>query len=97
MTTQTIDITLSFNDILDVCACDRQWLLALIEEGVIAVEGNPEQAIFSGFQMGRIRRAQRLSRDFEAGMPALGLIIRLLDELEELRKQTAPLSLIRED
>lgn len=96
MTNQSIDITFSFNDILTVCACDRQWLLELIDEGVIAVEGNPEQALFSGFQMGRIRRAQRLSRDFEAGMPALGLIIRLLDELEDLRKQSAPLSLIKE-
>ena len=90
-----IDITLSFDEILKVCACDRQWLLALIEEGVISVEGEPEQAIFSGFQMGRIRRAERISRDFEASVPALGLILQL-DEVEELRKSSQTISLISE-
>lgn len=89
-----IDITLSFDEILNVCACDRQWLLALIEEGIISVEGQPEQAVFSGFQMGRIRRAGRISRDFEASVPAVGLILQLLDEVEELRKQNHAVSLI---
>lgn len=92
-----IDITLSFDEILNVCACDRQWLLALIEEGIISVEGQPEQAVFSGFQMGIIRRADRISRDFEASVPALGLILQLLDEVEELRKQAKPISVLLED
>lgn len=92
-----IDITLSFDEILNVCACDRQWLLALIEEGIISVEGQPEQALFSGFQMGRIRRAGRISRDFEASVPAVGLILQLLDEVEELRKEAKPVSILLED
>ena len=91
---QNIDIKLNFNEILRVCRGERQWLLELIEEGVISVEGLPEHAVFSGFQMARIRRAQRLSRDFDASIPALGLIMRLLDEVEELRKQNPPLSLL---
>lgn len=91
---QDIDIKLNFNEILTVCRGERQWLLELIEEGVISVEGLPEHAVFSGFQMARIRRAQRLSRDFDASIPALGLIMRLLDEVEELRKQSHPLSLL---
>ena len=52
--------------------------------------------MYSGFQLARIRRAQRLSRDFDAGIPALGLIMRLLDEVEELRKAQQPLSLLNE-
>lgn len=91
-----IDITLSFDEMLEVCACDRQWLLALIEEGIISVKGEPEQAVFSGFQMGRIRRAGRISRDFEASVPALGLILQLLDEVEDLRKQAKPISVLLE-
>ena len=92
-----IDITLSFDEMLKVCAIDRQWLLALIDEGVISVEGKPEQALYSGFQMGRIRRAGRISRDFEASVPALGLILQLLDEVEDLRKQVTPVSLFAEN
>ena len=49
------------------------------------------------FSSARIRRAQRLSRDFEAGIPALGLIMRLLDEVEELRKIQRPLVLLEEE
>ncbi|ANU83049.1 MerR family transcriptional regulator [Aggregatibacter actinomycetemcomitans] len=91
---QNIDIKLSFSEMLNVCAGKRQWLLALIDEGIISVEGQPEQAIFSGFQMARVRRAHRLSHDFEASVPALSLIMQLLDEVEELRKQTRSISLL---
>ena len=91
---QNIDIKLSFSEMLNVCAGERQWLLALIDEGIISVEGQPEQAVFSGFQMARVRRAHRLSHDFEASVPALSLIMQLLDEVEELRKQTRSISLL---
>ena len=37
------------------------------------------------------------SRDFEAGIPALGLIMRLLDEVEELRKIQRPRVLLEEE
>ena len=90
------DITLSFEEIVRIGQCRREWLLELIEEDIISIEGRPEQAQFSGFQLARIRRAQRLSRDFDAGIPALGLIMRLLDEVEELRKMQQPLSLLNE-
>jgi chaperone modulatory protein CbpM len=33
-----------------------------------------------------VRRASRLSRDFEASVPAIGLILELLDEIEQLRQ-----------
>lgn len=92
-----IDITLSFDEVISACQSRREWLLELIEEDIITVHGRPEQAEFSGFQLARIRRAQRLSRDFEAGIPALGLIMRLLDEVEELRKTQRPLHLIAEE
>lgn len=96
MMNQDIDIKLSFNEMLKVCSDDRQWLLELIEEGLISVDGRPEQAIFSGFQMARVRRACRLRHDFDASVPALSLIMRLLDEVEELRKQNRPFSLLDE-
>ena len=72
--------------------------ITLTFEEILAasVNGRPEQTLYSGFQLARIRRAQRLSRDFDAGIPALGLIMRLLDEVEELRKAQRPLSLLDE-
>lgn len=94
--TQNIDITLTFDDLLNAVPAEPQWILALIEEGVIEVQGRPESAQFSGFQMARVRRAYRLQRDFETSMPSLALIMRLLDEVEDLRKQVKPISLLGE-
>ena len=92
--TQSTDITLTFEEIIAVSHCRRDWLLELIEEDIISVGGKPEQSMFSGFHLARIRRAQRLSRDFEAGIPALGLIMRLLDEL---RKAQRPSVLLQDE
>ena len=67
------------------------------DEIIAASRCRPEHTQFSGFQLARIRRAQRISRDFDAGIPALGLIMRLLDEVEELRKNERPTSLLAEE
>ncbi len=82
------DIQLSFNELLRICDSEPQWVISLIEEEIITISGDPQQATFSGYQLSRIRRAQRISRDFEASVPATGLILHLLDELEKLRKLT---------
>ncbi|MDO4879190.1 MAG: chaperone modulator CbpM [Neisseria sp.] len=95
--TQSPDITLTFEEIVAASRCRREWLLELIEEDIISIGGTPEQSTYSGFHLARVRRAQRLSRDFDAGIPALGLIMRLLDEVEELRKAQRPLSLLDEN
>ena len=91
--TQSTDITLTFEEIIAVSHCRRDWLLELIEEDIISIGGKPEQTTFSGFHLARIR----LSRDFEAGIPALGLIMRLLDEVEELRKAQRPSVLLQDE
>ena len=80
------DITLTFDEIIAASRCRREWLLELIDEDIISISGRPEHTQFSGFQLARIRRARRISRDFEASVPATALILQLLDELETLRK-----------
>ncbi len=80
------DIQLSFNELVQVCDSEPQWVVSLIDEEIIQVSGDPQQTTFSGYQLSRIRRAQRISRDFEASVPATALILQLLDELEKLRK-----------
>ena len=68
---QSSDVTLTFEEIVAASRCRRDWLLELIAEDIISIDGVPEKSTFSGFHLARIRRAQRLSRDFEAGIPAL--------------------------
>ncbi len=80
------DIQLSYREIIRACDHDADWLLRIIEADVISISGAPEAATYSGYQLARIRRAHRISRDFEASAPATALILQLLDELENLRK-----------
>ena len=78
------DLIMSLDELISACGQDRQWVIALIEENIIEYDV-PESEQFSGYQLTTVRRASRLSRDFEASVPAIGLIIELLDELEQLR------------
>ncbi|MDO4641731.1 MAG: chaperone modulator CbpM [Neisseria sp.] len=80
------DIRLSFQEIVHACDNDTEWLVSIIEEEVVSISGNPHETSFSGFQLARIRRARRISRDFNASAAATALILDLLDELEDLRK-----------
>ncbi|MDO4643817.1 MAG: chaperone modulator CbpM [Cardiobacteriaceae bacterium] len=80
------DIQLTFHDIVRACDDNSDWLMSVIETEIVSIQGNPQQAIYSGYQLARIRRAWRISRDFEASATATALILQLLDELENLRK-----------
>lgn len=79
------DIVLSLDELVSACGQDHQWVLALIEENIIEYDV-PEHQQFTGYQLTTVRRASRLSRDFEASVPAIGLILELLDEVEQLRQ-----------
>ena len=79
------DIIMSLDELVSACGQERQWVIELIEENIIEYDV-PEQEQFTGYQLTTVRRASRLSRDFEASVPAIGLILELLDEVEQLRQ-----------
>lgn len=91
--TELNDVIMSLDELVAACGQEHSWVIALIEESIIvpdvalqseATANAPQK--FSGYQLALARRAARLSRDFEASVPAIGLILELLDELEELRQ-----------
>ena len=79
------DLIMSFDELVSACGQESQWVIALIEENIIEYDV-PETQQFTGFQLTTVRRASRLSRDFEASVPAIGLILELLNEVEQLRQ-----------
>jgi len=79
------DIIMSLDELVSTCGQERQWVIELIEENIIEYDV-PDQQQFTGYQLTTVRRASRLSRDFDASVPAIGLILELLDELEQLRQ-----------
>ena len=83
--TEFTDIIMSLDELVSACGQERQWVIELIEESIIEYDV-PEHEKFTGYQLTTVRRASRLSRDFEASVPAIGLILELLDEVEQLRQ-----------
>jgi|26BtaG_2_1085354.scaffolds.fasta_scaffold16202_2 chaperone modulatory protein CbpM len=91
--TELNDVIMSLDELVAACGQEHSWVVALIEESIIVpdvaqqVEATAATAQkFSGYQLTLARRASRLSRDFDASVPAIGLILELLDELEQLRQ-----------
>lgn len=87
--TQNNDVLhLTLDDLVNASQGDKNWVIALLEEGVIY----PEQGIsadtvyFNSVQLTRVRRAARLRRDFDASPQAIALILDLLEELRPLRQ-----------
>ncbi|MGO2386015.1 MAG: chaperone modulator CbpM [Psychrobacter sp.] len=83
--TEFTDIIMSLDELVSACGQERQWVIELIEENIIEYDA-PAHEKFTGYQLTTVRRASRLSRDFEASVPAIGLILELLDEVEQLRQ-----------
>lgn len=79
------DIIMSLDELVSTCGQERQWVIELIEENIIEYDV-PDREQFTGYQLTTVRRASRLSRDFDASVPAIGLILELLNELEQLRQ-----------
>lgn len=79
------DIIMSLDELVSACGQERQWVIELMEENIIVYDV-PEREQFTGYQLTTVRRASRLSRDFDASVPAIGLILELLEEVEQLRQ-----------
>lgn len=79
------DIEVSFEQLVQACDNQPNWVLNLIAENVIDAPATPQQASYSGFHLSVVRRAWRIHRDFDASAAATALILDLLTELEDLR------------
>ncbi len=65
---------------------DRDELLALVREGLLAPTGaGPEAWLFSGPALLQARRALRLARELDIGLEGAAIVIDLLDEIQTLR------------
>lgn len=94
------DAWLDLAELARACGTEPGFIGLLIEEGLVepAPAGLPDAAPppavaaadeagwrFGGEALARVRRIQRLQRDFEASLASVGLMLDLLDEIDRLR------------
>jgi len=72
------------------CGKPAEWILALVEEGVIEPVGEDHsQWQFRGSCLRRVRIVQRLQSDLDINLSGAALALELLEEIEALRNQIA--------
>ncbi len=79
---------LSLDDMVHACGAEAQWIVELVEIGILVPRGAEVAAWrFGAADLMRARRLGRLQRDFGASTEAAAVILDLLDEIERLRAQ----------
>ncbi|WOE31188.1 MULTISPECIES: chaperone modulator CbpM [unclassified Acinetobacter] len=69
------------------CGQSPEWILQLLEYDILP--NRPDERIhqFFGDDVTRARRAYRLQRDFNASLTAVAMMLDLIDEVQQLRRQ----------
>lgn len=79
---------LSLADFCQACSSTEEWIVDLVEEGILEAEGqDPGRWRFSGVSLIRVHKAMRLHQDLEINLAGVALALELLDEIAELRRQ----------
>ena len=78
----------SVHELTRMFAVEERRIVEWVEEGVISVlETNTAQWRFSGAQLRRARIALRLERDLGLNAAGVALVLELLEELEQFRRE----------
>jgi chaperone modulatory protein CbpM len=77
---------LTLADISRTCAVHAEYIIELVDEGVLAPAGRePVLWRFTGGHTHRVIVAMRLQRDLGINLAGVALVLQLLEEVKELR------------
>lgn len=86
------NIVFTLGELSLACGQPTEWIVALVEEGVIEpVTEERSNWQFSGNCLRRVRIVQRLESDLGLNLAGAALALELLEELEALRNRIAVL------
>jgi chaperone modulatory protein CbpM len=88
---ESVEVT--FDELCQACAVRREWLVELVEEGVLEPHGPvPEHWRFPAESLRRARIVCSLQRDLGLNLAGAALALELLEENEAMRARLARLS-----
>ena len=78
--------TLTLAELSRACNANADWVISLVEEGIIEPRGRGiKQWRFSSICLRRARSVRRFQEDLGVNLPGAALALDLLEELETLR------------
>lgn len=85
------ETTLTIRELCRACSQQTEWILELVDEGVLEpLSGSEQDLVFSAIELRRARTAMRLQRDLGVNLAGIALILDLLEEVDTLRKLSGP-------
>ena len=81
------EIELSPGDLSRACCVKAEWILSLVEEGIIEPASGTDISDwrFTGTSLQRVRITSHLQRDLGINLAGAALVLDLLEEIEYLR------------
>ena len=81
-------IEVSTHEICRACASSEDWVIELVEEGILDAGGNSvESWRFSGVNLSRAIRVRRLQQDLELNLQGVALVLEMMEEIERLQQR----------
>ena len=71
----------------DACGESPEWVLQLIEYDILPKRHEHQRHEFLGDDLNRAQQASRLQRDFNASFSAVAMMLDMIDELQQLRRE----------
>lgn len=85
------DDSLSLAQLCRACRVHADYVLELVEEGIIEPSGRHSRDWrFGGLSLQRVRKARRLQRDLGVNLAGIAIILPLLEEREHKKHIGAP-------
>ncbi|WP_456413269.1 chaperone modulator CbpM [Thiolapillus sp.] len=82
------ECTLSLGEMSRACAVHAEWILELVEEGILEPSGEEMRHWrFTAPALLRARTVMHLQRDLGVNLSGAALVVDLLDEIQMLRQQ----------
>ena len=70
-----------------LCTVDARRIVELVEEGILPAADDGGEWRFSGQSLRRAKIALRLQEDLGVNLAGVALVLELMDELEQLRRE----------
>ncbi len=84
----TEETPVSLQELCVICNIPADFIHHLVAYEIVHPAGaSPEEWIFQITELQRVKTATRLHRDLEVNVAGIGVVLDLLDEIEELRSQ----------
>ncbi|UWQ35339.1 chaperone modulator CbpM (plasmid) [Leisingera sp. M527] len=86
----TVVVSLTLDELCRFCQADRNWVIELVEHGVLEPDGGAIQNWqFHSVSIARAKKARRLNRDLGVNAAGIALVLDLLAERDEMRRRLA--------